>query len=107
MFTRLVEVNSKSGKRNELINHVQEHVLPIIKRQTGLVDEILLTSDTEPDRVLALTFWKSKEDADRYHRENYAKINETMSAYTESAPTIRTFNVHSSSSHKIAAGKAA
>lgn len=30
-----------------------DHVLPILKRQTGLVDEIVIVSAAEPDHVLA------------------------------------------------------
>ena len=35
-------------------------------------------SDTESNRVLALSFWNAKEDAERYHREQYPKINEML-----------------------------
>ena len=35
-------------------------------------------SDTEPNRVLALSFWNTKEDAERYHREQYPAIHEMV-----------------------------
>jgi heme-degrading monooxygenase HmoA len=107
MFTRVVEINAKSGKASELANTIHEKVLPILKKQTGFVDEAVLTSDTEPSRIIGLSFWDSKEDAERYHREQYPKVNEILSPLLESAPAIRTFNVHTSTTHRIAAGKAA
>jgi quinol monooxygenase YgiN len=107
MFTRVVEITSKSGKANELANMIHEKVVPILRKQTGFVDETVLTSDTEPNRVLGISFWNNREDAERYHRDQYPKINEMLSPFAESAPVIRTFNVHSSTPHKIAAGKAA
>jgi heme-degrading monooxygenase HmoA len=70
MFTRVVEVTSKSGKAKELSNTINEKVLPILKKQTGFVDETVLVSDTESTRILGLSFWNSKEDAERYHREH-------------------------------------
>lgn len=107
MFTRVVEITSKSGKANELANMIHEKVVPILRKQAGFVDETVLTSDTEPDRVLGISFWNTREDAERYHREQYPKISEMLLPLAESAPVIRTFNVHSSTTHKIAASRAA
>ncbi len=65
MFTRTVEVTTKSGKAKELSNTINEKVLPILKKQ-AMVRHLL-----------------------------------------EAEPVIRTFNVDSSTTHRIAAGKAA
>ena len=107
MFTRIVELTSKSGKAKELSNTINEKVVPILKKQTGFVDETVLVSDTESTRILGLSFWNSKEDAERYQREQYARINEILAPLLETAPVIRTFDVHTSTTHRIAAGKAA
>jgi heme-degrading monooxygenase HmoA len=107
MYTRVVELTSKSGKARELANTINEKVLPILKKQAGFVDEAVLASDTEATRVLALSFWNSKEDAERYHREQYPKISEMLSGLLDAPPAIRTFNVDSSTTHRITAGKAA
>lgn len=107
MFTRVVEITTKTGKSHELANTIHEKVLPILKKQSGFVDETVLTSDMESNRVLALSFWKTKDDAERYQREQYPKINEMLQPLLGASPVIRTFNVHTSTPHKIAAGKAA
>ena len=107
MFTRTVEVTAKSGKARELTNTINEKVLPILKKQKGFVDETVLVSDTEDNRVLSLSFWNSKEDAERYQREQYPAIHEMVRHLLEAEPVIRTFNVDSSTTHRIAAGKAA
>jgi heme-degrading monooxygenase HmoA len=107
MFTRVVEINSKTGKAHELANQIQDKVLPILRQQAGFLDETILTSETEPNRVLALSFWKSREDAERYEREQYPKITQMLSSLLETTPTVRTFQVHTSTPHKVAAGKAA
>jgi quinol monooxygenase YgiN len=107
MFTRIVELNSKSGKAKELSNIINEKVLPILKKQTGFVDETVLVSDTESTRILGLSFWNSKEDAERYHREQFPKIQEILKPLLETEPVIRTFDVHTSTTHRIASGKAA
>jgi len=107
MFTRVVEVTSKTGKGRELTRTVSEKVLSILKAQPGFLDEIILVSDENPDRVLAISFWKSREDADKYHRENFSRVTEIIGNLIEGAPQVRTFDVEQSTIHKIAAGRAA
>jgi heme-degrading monooxygenase HmoA len=107
MFTRVVEVSSKPGKSHEIANAINEKVLPILRQQVGFLDETVLTSETEPNQVLALSFWKTKEDAERYQREQFKKVTEILSHLIESPPAVRTFNVHTSTPHKVTAGKAA
>ena len=107
MFTRVVEITSKSGKARELCNTIDEKVLPILKRQAGFVDETVIVSDTEPSRILALSFWHTREDAQRYEREQFDTVQKTVQHLMESAPVVRTFSVHTSTAHKIAAEKAA
>jgi quinol monooxygenase YgiN len=107
MFTRIVELNTKPGKTRELCTAIDDKVLPILKKQTGFVDETVLASDTEPNRVLSLSVWNTKEDAERYHREHYTRINEMFSHLLEGAPVIRTFDVHTSTTHRLVAGKKA
>ena len=107
MYTRVVELNTKPGKARELCATIDDKVLPMLKKQAGFVDETVLASDTEENRVLALSFWNAKEDAERYHQEQYPKINEMVSHLLEAAPVIRTFDVHTSTTHRVIAGKAA
>jgi heme-degrading monooxygenase HmoA len=107
MFTRVVELTSKPNKSKELSNAINEKALPILQKQGGFVDEILLVSNAEPDRLLALSFWKTKDDAERYQREQYKNVAETLRHLLGTEPMIRTFDVHTSSGLKIVAGRAA
>ena len=107
MYTRVVEVTAKAGKTRELSNTIRDKALPILRKQAGFVDETVLVSDTEPNRVLALSFWNSREDAERYAREQFPTIQQLLHPHLETEPVIRTFDVDTSTTHKIAAGKAA
>jgi heme-degrading monooxygenase HmoA len=107
MFTRIVEVTTKPGKSNEVANAINEKILPFLRQQPGFLDETVLTSETESNRVLGISFWKTKEDAERYSREQFPKVNEILDDLIETTPMVRTFRVHTSTPHKIAAGKAA
>jgi len=107
MFTRTVDVTTKPGKARDLATLINEKVLPILNKQTGFKDETLFVSDTEPDRVLAISFWNTKEDAERYHRDQYPVIQQMIRPLLDAEPVVRTFNVDSSITHKIVAEKAA
>ena len=107
MFTRVVEMTSKSGKSQDLANTINEKAVPILKKQRGFVDEIVLVSSAESDRVLALSFWKKKEDAEEYQREQYQKIHDTLRHLLQTEPDIRTFDVHTSTAHRVTADRAA
>jgi len=107
MFTRVVEIHTKTGKARDFNATLNEKVLPILKKQSGFVDEITLVSSTEPDRILALSFWDTEEQAERYNREQFPTVSEIIRPLLETAPKVETFNVDTSTMHKIATGKAA
>lgn len=107
MFTRIVELTTKPGKNKQLSDTINDKVLPILRKQKGFVDETVLVSDHEDNRVLSLSFWNTKDDAERYHREEYQNVRETVRHLLDGEPVIRTFDVHTSTTHRIAAGKAA
>ncbi len=107
MFARIIELTAKTGKQRHLTRVIDASVLSILKKQTGFVDEIVLNSDTEPERVISVSFWKRREDAEQYHEREYATIRDLVRPMLEADPVIRTFNVSSWTTHKIAAGTAA
>jgi heme-degrading monooxygenase HmoA len=105
MFSRVVEIATKPGKSQDVANTITEKILPFLRQQPGFPDEMVLTSDTERNCVLGISFWKTKEDAERYDREQFPKVNEILSNLIETRPLVRTFHVHTSTPHKIAAAK--
>ena len=107
MFTRVVEIRTKLGKTREFSALLNEKVLPILKKQPGFVDEITMISNTEPERVLALSFWESELDAERYHSEQYQNVTQILSPHMETPPKVQTFDVDTSTTHHIVKGKAA
>jgi heme-degrading monooxygenase HmoA len=107
MFTRVVEITAKPGKAREFVRTLNDKVLVVLRNQPGFLDEMTLISDQKPDRVLALSFWKSKEDAEKYHQEGFPKVNEIIRGLIEGIPRVETFDLEQSTVYKIEAGKAA
>jgi heme-degrading monooxygenase HmoA len=105
MFPRVVETTSKQGKARELCHSIEEKVLPILKKQDGFLDELVMVSDTERNRVLSISFWKTKEDAQRYDREQFDSVKKAIQHALDGAPEVRTFDVHTSTAHRVIAEK--
>ena len=82
-------------------------MLPLLENEPGFIDEILLVSAVEPEQILALSFWNTQQDAERFSHEHYPQINELISRLVDGAPVSRTFNVDAFTSHNIIAGKSA
>ena len=107
MFTRVVELTSKSGKSKELAKMINERAIPILKKQRGFLDEIALVSDNEPYRILGISFWDSKNDAELYHREQFTTIKDSVRHLLEAEPVVRTFDVQTYVGQMVAKHKAA
>jgi heme-degrading monooxygenase HmoA len=107
MFTRVVEIRTKSGRARDFSTALHDKVLPILQKQPGFLDEITLVSNIDPDRVLALSFWRTEADADRYNREQFPTVKDVLSSVLDHAPQVSTYDVDTSTTHKIMKGKAA
>ena len=101
MFTRVVELRTKTGKTKELSTTMNEKVVPILRKQPGFIDEITLISTLDPERILALSFWQDEADATRYNTEQYPTITDMLGSLLETTPTVQTFNVDLSTTHDI------
>ena len=107
MFTRIVECRIRPEQRETANQTLRQQILPLLQKQTGFVDELALISETDPERLVAISLWKSKEDAERYQRETFPKVADTLKPLLKSSPKVETYNVEDSTIHRIAAGKAA
>ena len=107
MFTRFVECHVKPDKKDDFTRKLRNDVLPILQKQPGFVDLIGLVSENDPERIVSVSFWNSRQDAERYQREHYDRIAEMLKPSLKRDPVVDTFNVDTWTAHRIAAGKAA
>ena len=107
MFTRIVECTVKPDKKDEIQQRLRNEVLSLLQKQPGFVDEVTLLSEHDPERMVAISFWKTREDAERYHRAHFERVVDIIRPTLNTSPTVETYNVDSSTAHHIAAGKAA
>jgi len=105
MHTRVIDITSREGKTPELCRTIEDKVLPILKKQHGFIDELVMVSENDPNHLIVQSIWKSRDTAERYVREQYETVLKIVLPLLENLPTIRTFGVHISTAHKLTAAK--
>ena len=103
MFTRIVECYVKRDKRQEFRDEIQKHVLPVLQSQSGFVDMLNLSSQEEPERFVAISLWKSRADAESYHRDHFSEVLETLRPLLRDEPSVELYNVETSTAHRVIA----
>ena len=107
MYTLIIEGTLKAGKKEEFKTAWGNEILPTLKKQAGFVDEMLLFETKNPNRGVGLSFWKRQEDAERYHREVFPQLINSLQHLIETAPTVRSFTLEAAETFRVSVGKAA
>lgn len=101
MFARHITLELKPTLAKEFPATFEREIVPLLKKQKGFVDELLLMTP-EKRAVVAISLWEKKEHAENYHRELYPKVEKLVEKYIEGAPVIKEFEAEYSTFHKTA-----
>ena len=104
MFARVVEIKTKPGKAKEVCHTVHEKIFSLLKKQPGFVDELVLVSDKEG--ILAMSLWKTREDAEAYNRSHYGEVHRMIEHLVHDHLKVHTYDVETSTLHGIVKGEA-
>jgi heme-degrading monooxygenase HmoA len=102
MFTRNVILKLKANSAQQLTSTIENEIIPLLRKQKGFRDEVTLIA-SERSEAVAISFWDTKEDALAYANAVYPQVLKTLSNLVEGTPRVETFEVSSSTFHKIAA----
>ena len=91
VIARAVEFIAKPGRTEELRNHIFETVTPLLRQRSGFIRTIVLNSDEEPRRVVAVTFWSSSEEHTRAPWEESTLVRKLLSPLVDVWPRVRTY----------------
>jgi hypothetical protein len=78
----------------------EKEILPLLKKQNGFVDELLLVTP-EKKEVVAISLEK-KEYAEIHNRKLYSEVEKMLEKFIEGFPIINNFEAEYSTFHKIA-----
>lgn len=101
MFARLVTLQVRPNMVNEFPVTFEKEILPLLRKQTGFLDELSLVTP-EKKEMVAISLWDTKEHAETYNRELYPQIEKIVNKFVEGTPIVKTFEAEYSTSHKIA-----
>jgi hypothetical protein len=101
MFARHITLGLKPNVAKEFPVMFEKEILPLLKRQKGFVDELLLVTP-EKNEVVGISLWEKKEYAEIYNRELYPKIEKMLEMFIIGVPIIKNFEAEYSTFHKIA-----
>jgi heme-degrading monooxygenase HmoA len=107
MYMLLIDGVIKQGKQDEFLKTWSNQILPLLKKQNGFVDEILLLERGTNNAATGLSFWKTQQDAERYQRDVFPQAASNVEPLLDGFPTVRSFEVAASETFRIVAGKAA
>ena len=107
MFTRNVSIHLKSNMLSDYTRAFEKEVLPLLRKQNGFKDEITFASPGGGVDVIAISLWENKNDADTYNTNTYPQVLKTLARFIEGTPQVRTFDVVTSTLHKLEVAVAA
>jgi|SRR6516225_11999056 quinol monooxygenase YgiN len=108
MFARIAQLTAKPGQASNLSQAARDHLIPMLKQQPGFIDTLGLNSDTDPNQLVGVTLWKSKEDAERaLASQQGQQFLQSIRPLIQGEPVFRTFTVETSTMHNIGIARAA
>ena len=96
MFARIGEFIPKLEQKEEFVKVVRNEVLPILKKQTGFLEILPFFPETKTEKMITITLWAEKRDAERYEREMYPKVEGILKPYLNTPITFKHYNVETS-----------
>jgi quinol monooxygenase YgiN len=93
MFARIVEFIPDFEKKEELVKTLRNQVLPILKKQSGFLEILPLFPENEPGKVVSISLWTEKRDAERFERETYPRVHEILKPYLNTPISYKLYKV--------------
>jgi hypothetical protein len=106
MFARLVTMKLKPNSAEEFSRLIDHEILPLLRKQKGFRDEITFVS-RERAKAVGISLWDAKENAVAYKEAGYPEVLKALVKVLSGKPTVETFEVASSTLHKLTAKAAA
>lgn len=108
MYARIVTCTLHTEKREDFNHILCDQVLPILKEQPGFVDLFGMVSEEQPDNMLGIALWNSKENADHFYTHSEPLLD-SLKPILAHPPLVEHYHVHTSllELERAATGKAA
>ena len=68
----------------------ESQVLPVLRKQTGFQDELVLLDN---NRALLISFWDDRKSAEMYHSTTFPKMVEKVNLLIQAPPKVETYDI--------------
>jgi len=92
-FARSVQFKIKGGKETELKNVFEKEVVPLLRKQTGFLEEVTLIN---PKGANCISLWDDPRNADKYNTATYPQVLAKLTPFIEGTPNVETYETASS-----------
>ena len=97
MFARILEFEVKLEKKQDFIKTIKNEVLPILKKQPGFLELLPFFSEKfEEKKVVNISFWDQKQNAERYEKEIYPKVQEILKPFLTTPVVVKNYLLETS-----------
>lgn len=106
MFARHLIWKIKPNSIAEFTRITDNQIIPLLFKHKGFREQMYFVSPETLEAVSA-SMWDSKEDAEAYNRTAYPEVLRLLSSVSDGPPTVKTFEIASSTAQKAATAKGA
>jgi quinol monooxygenase YgiN len=96
MFARIVEFIPKYEQKEQFVKVLRNEVLPILNKQPGFLEILPFFPETKTEKMITISLWAEKRDAERYEREMYPKVEAILKPYLTTPFSFKYYNVETS-----------
>ena len=89
MFARIIYCEVKTERKEEFVKTLKNEVLPILRNQTGFLEILPFSPEKmKEEKVIAISLWNTKADAERYERESYPKVLDVLKPFLTTSVNV-------------------
>jgi Antibiotic biosynthesis monooxygenase len=81
MFARILEVTPKLEKKEEFIRVIKNEIVPLLRKQPGFLEILPFLPEVKNEKMITISLWTEKKDAERYERDVLPKVEEIVKPY--------------------------
>jgi heme-degrading monooxygenase HmoA len=94
MFARILAFEVKLEEKEEFVKVVNDQVLPILKKQIGFLEILpFFQKKMKEEKVLTVSLWTTRRDAERYEREFYPKVADILKPFLTAPAVVNYYNL--------------
>src|SRR5271167_3643522 len=94
MFARILNCEVKLEKKAEFVKAVKNEIVPILKKQTGFLEVLpFFPEKMKEEKVITVSLWATKADAERYERAFYPEVLNILKPYLAATVRVNHYNL--------------